>query len=105
MDTTLHLERTRSTARSADNWAINGRRSDPVDPLAASRNPSPSHRIFDPTSRDGARDTRPMSDDLDGRTIVFRTAAGTKLLELTIRHNVAFEVDGYTDTDTFSVVV
>ncbi len=63
----MRLERTRPTARSANHWAINGRRSDPVDPLAASRNPSPSHGIFDLTSRDGARDTRPMSEYVDGR--------------------------------------
>ncbi|GAB6856545.1 pyridoxamine 5'-phosphate oxidase family protein [Microbacterium xylanilyticum] len=41
---------------------------------------------------------------LDG-TIVFRTAAGTKLLELTIRQRVAFEVDGADDAEAFSVVV
>lgn len=40
-----------------------------------------------------------------GPTIVFRTSAGTKLLELTIRHNVAFQVDGYTETEAYSVVV
>jgi nitroimidazol reductase NimA-like FMN-containing flavoprotein (pyridoxamine 5'-phosphate oxidase superfamily) len=40
-----------------------------------------------------------------GPAIIFRTSAGTKLLELTIRRNVAFQVDGYTETDAFSVVV
>lgn len=45
------------------------------------------------------------SHGADARTIVFRTSAGTKLLELTIHEGVAFEVDGYTDTDAFSVVV
>ncbi|WP_353815114.1 pyridoxamine 5'-phosphate oxidase family protein [Agromyces sp. SYSU T00266] len=43
-------------------------------------------------------------DGPDGPAIVFRTAAGTKLLELTIHSHVAFEVDGYTDEDAFSVV-
>ncbi|MBS1897867.1 MULTISPECIES: pyridoxamine 5'-phosphate oxidase family protein [unclassified Microbacterium] len=41
---------------------------------------------------------------LDG-TIVFRTAAGTKLLELTIRQRVVFEIDGADDAEAFSVVV
>ncbi|MEV1128559.1 pyridoxamine 5'-phosphate oxidase family protein [Agromyces sp. NPDC049794] len=45
------------------------------------------------------------SHGADARTIVFRTSAGTKLLELTIHSGVAFEVDGFTDTDAFSVVV
>lgn len=41
---------------------------------------------------------------LDG-AIVFRTAAGTKLLELTIQQRVAFEVDGADDAEAFSVVL
>lgn len=41
---------------------------------------------------------------LDG-TIVFRTAAGTKLLELTIRQRVVFEIDGADDAEAYSVVV
>jgi nitroimidazol reductase NimA-like FMN-containing flavoprotein (pyridoxamine 5'-phosphate oxidase superfamily) len=41
----------------------------------------------------------------DGRALVFRTAPGTKLLELTIHANVAFEVDGYSDEEAYSVVV
>lgn len=41
----------------------------------------------------------------DGRAIVFRTQPGTKLLELTIHANVAFEVDGYDDESAFSVVL
>jgi len=43
-------------------------------------------------------------DGPDGPAIVFRTAAGTKLLELTIHSHVAFEVDGFTDDEAFSVV-
>ncbi|GAA2031551.1 pyridoxamine 5'-phosphate oxidase family protein [Agromyces tropicus] len=42
---------------------------------------------------------------VDGPALVFRTAAGTKLLELTIHSHVAFQVDGFSDTDAFSVVV
>lgn len=41
---------------------------------------------------------------LDG-SIVFRTSPGTKLLELTIRERVAFEVDGRDAGEAYSVVV
>ena len=41
----------------------------------------------------------------DGRAIVFRTQPGTKLLELTIHANVAFEVDGFSDEEAYSVVI
>jgi nitroimidazol reductase NimA-like FMN-containing flavoprotein (pyridoxamine 5'-phosphate oxidase superfamily) len=37
--------------------------------------------------------------------VYFRTAEGTKLLELTVNANVAFEADGYDDTNAWSVVV
>lgn len=50
-------------------------------------------------------DIVPLNYVLDGRTIVFRTAAGTKLSELTINPNVVFEVDAYDDKHGWSVVV
>lgn len=53
--------------------------------------------IFPVNHRVDARGDRPV--------IVFRTSAGTKLLELTIHHGVAFQVDGYSATEAFSVVV
>ena len=57
----------------------------------------------------GEVDIFPVNHRLDERgdrpVIVFRTAAGTKLLELTIHHGVAFQVDGYSATEAFSVVV
>lgn len=53
----------------------------------------------------GEIDILPVNHKVDGATIVFRTSAGTKLLELTIHDTVAFEVDGFTDTEAFSVVV
>ena len=53
----------------------------------------------------GEIDIFPVNHKVDGRTLVVRTSAGTKLLGLTIRSHVAFEVDGYTETDAFSVVV
>ena len=36
---------------------------------------------------------------------MFRTAEGTKLVELTVNDEVLFEVDDHTDTDAWSVVV
>jgi len=53
----------------------------------------------------GEIDIFPVNHGIQDGTVVFRTAAGTKLLELTINKRVAFEVDGFTDTDAFSVVV
>ena len=40
----------------------------------------------------------------DGR-LVFRTAEGTKLLELTVNNRVAFEIDGIGRSEAWSVVV
>jgi uncharacterized protein len=40
----------------------------------------------------------------DGR-LLFRTAEGTKLLELTVNHRVAFETDGVGRDEAWSVVV
>ncbi|WP_159599582.1 pyridoxamine 5'-phosphate oxidase family protein [Agromyces humi] len=53
----------------------------------------------------GEIDIFPVNHGVDHGTVVFRTAAGTKLLELTINDRVAFEVDAFTETDAFSVVV
>lgn len=53
----------------------------------------------------GEVDIFPINHAVDENSIVFRTTAGTKLLELTIKHRVAFQVDGFTDTEAWSVVV
>lgn len=53
----------------------------------------------------GEIDIFPLNYVVDDRTIVFRTAPGTKLVELTIRASVALEIDGYSDTEAWSVVV
>lgn len=50
-------------------------------------------------------DIFPVNFVYNQRDIFFRTAPGTKLLELTIHTDVVFEVDGYTDTMAWSVVV
>lgn len=53
----------------------------------------------------GDVDIYPLNFYADGTTILFRTAPGTKLLELTVNHRVALETDGHTDADAWSVVV
>ncbi|MGI9825027.1 pyridoxamine 5'-phosphate oxidase family protein [Agromyces sp. Marseille-Q5079] len=53
----------------------------------------------------GEIDIFPVNHGVADGTIVFRTSPGTKLLELTIRHRVAFEVDGTDGSEAFSVVV
>ncbi len=50
-------------------------------------------------------DIFPVTYTVDGESIVFRTAEGSKLTELSINDQVLFEVDEYTDTDAWSVVV
>lgn len=50
-------------------------------------------------------DIFPVNFYSDGSSILFRTAPGSKLLELTINDQVAFEVDGYDELIGWSVVV
>ncbi len=50
-------------------------------------------------------DIFPLNYYADGTTILFRTAPGTKLLELSVNNRVALEIDGHTETDAWSVVV
>lgn len=50
-------------------------------------------------------DIFPVNYVLDGHDIVFRTAEGSKLVELTVNDEVLFEVDQHTDSDAWSVVV
>ena len=57
------------------------------------------------TAAGGVLDIFPVNYVVDGRSVVFRTAEGSKLTELTINDEVLFEVDDYTDTDAWSVVV
>lgn len=53
----------------------------------------------------GQIDIFPVNHAVANGTIVFRTAPGTKLLELTIHDRVVFEVDGADEAEAFSVVV
>lgn len=53
----------------------------------------------------GEIDIFPVNYIVDGSTLLFRTAPGTKLIELTVRSAVAFEIDGWTEHSAWSVVV
>lgn len=53
----------------------------------------------------GELDIFPVNYVVDESTLVFRTAPGTKLIELTVRSSVAFEIDGWTEHGAWSVVV
>jgi len=46
----------------------------------------------------------PINFITDGRSIVFRTAEGSKLFTVTINGRVAFEVDGWDGTGGWSVI-
>ncbi|WP_434809908.1 pyridoxamine 5'-phosphate oxidase family protein [Microbacterium sp. bgisy189] len=50
-------------------------------------------------------DIFPVNFVVDAETIVFRTAEGSKLTELTINDEVLFEADDHTERDAWSVVV
>jgi nitroimidazol reductase NimA-like FMN-containing flavoprotein (pyridoxamine 5'-phosphate oxidase superfamily) len=50
-------------------------------------------------------DIFPINYVVDGRSLVFRTAEGSKLVELTVNDEVIFEVDDHTDADAWSVIV
>ncbi|WP_308468540.1 pyridoxamine 5'-phosphate oxidase family protein [Rathayibacter soli] len=56
------------------------------------------------TSAGGVLDIFPVNYYSDGTSILFRTAPGDKLVELTINENVVFEVDGYTEPIAWSVI-
>lgn len=57
------------------------------------------------TTAGGVLDIFPIAYIVDEQSLVFRTGPGTKLLELTINENVAFEIDHYDDEEGYSVVV
>jgi nitroimidazol reductase NimA-like FMN-containing flavoprotein (pyridoxamine 5'-phosphate oxidase superfamily) len=53
----------------------------------------------------GVLDIFPVNFVAADRRLLFRTAAGTKLLELTVNSTVAFETDGVGRDEAWSVVV
>jgi len=50
-------------------------------------------------------DIFPVNYVVDEHSLVFRTAEGSKLVELTVNDEVIFEVDDHTDADAWSVIV
>ena len=50
-------------------------------------------------------DIFPVPYVIDAESVVFRTAEGSKLVELTVNDEVLFEVDHYTETMAWSVIV
>src|SRR6478609_1708219 len=54
---------------------------------------------------DGEPDIFPVNYVIDGPRVLFRTAPGSKLAELSQHPRVAFEVDEYDDTYASSVIV
>ncbi|GAA1783058.1 pyridoxamine 5'-phosphate oxidase family protein [Agromyces lapidis] len=57
------------------------------------------------TAAAGELDVFPVNHGVDRYSIVFRTAAGTKLLALTVQRKVVFQIDGVDGDEAFSVVV
>ena len=57
------------------------------------------------TSVDGVPSIFPVNFAVQGRTILFRTAQGTKLVSAAINNHVLFEVDGHSLTEGWSVIV
>jgi nitroimidazol reductase NimA-like FMN-containing flavoprotein (pyridoxamine 5'-phosphate oxidase superfamily) len=47
----------------------------------------------------------PVNFSLGGRTVLFRSAPGSKLALVAERPRVAFEVDAYTDDEAWSVIL
>ena len=50
-------------------------------------------------------DIFPVNYVVDAGSVLFRTAQGSKLFELTVNDEVLFEVDDHTETDAWSVIV
>ncbi|WP_137146890.1 pyridoxamine 5'-phosphate oxidase family protein [Mycolicibacterium sp. CR10] len=57
------------------------------------------------TSVDGDPEIFPVNFVVQRRTILFRTAEGTKLVSGAINHKVAFEIDGHDEVEGWSVIV
>ncbi len=57
------------------------------------------------TSVDGSPAIFPVNFAVQDRTILFRTAEGTKLVSAAINSNVLFEADGHDVTQGWSVIV
>jgi len=53
----------------------------------------------------GEVDVFPVNFVVSGGALYFRTAPGSKLLELSVNPSVAFEIDGWDERSAFSVIV
>lgn len=50
-------------------------------------------------------DIFPVNYAIERHSLVFRTAEGSKLFELTVNEDVLFEIDDHTDQESWSVIV
>lgn len=57
------------------------------------------------TSVDGQPEVFPVNFVVQNRTVLFRTAEGTKLVSAAINNNVLFEVDDHNAVEGWSVIV
>jgi uncharacterized protein len=57
------------------------------------------------TSADGQPEVFPVNFVVQGRTVLFRTAEGTKLASTVINNRVVFEADGHNGAEGWSVIV
>ncbi len=57
------------------------------------------------TAVQGLPEIFPLNFVVDGESVVFRTAEGSKLVELVINEKVAFEADGWNDQGGWSVII
>ncbi|MDH6246991.1 pyridoxamine 5'-phosphate oxidase family protein [Mycobacterium sp. OTB74] len=57
------------------------------------------------TSVDGEPEIFPLNFAVQGQTVLFSTAQGTKLVSAAINSHVLFEADGHTATEGWSVIV
>lgn len=57
------------------------------------------------TSKSDVPEIFPVNFALDGESVVFRSAAGTKLDELTSNASVVFEADGWDGNGGWSVII
>jgi len=57
------------------------------------------------TAVQGMPEIFPVNFVVDGEGVVFRTAEGSKLLEIVINEQVCFEVDGWNDNGGWSVII
>jgi len=57
------------------------------------------------TDVEGRPDIFPVNFAVQNRTVLFRTAEGTKLVSTVVNDQVLFEADDHTDTEAWSVIV